>query len=110
MDGLLRNNRSLIVIEPIPRSPMFVRSICSMSNLEELEICDCELIFDDLALLFKSCPQLIKLRLDRFKCNQLDLDQDTKNRLRPGFKKLRFFWLECYINEDSWSVIQEIFT
>jgi len=81
-----------------------------MSNLEILEIFDCELIFDDLALLFLSCPQLIELRLQLFECSKMGWDQDLKTRLRPGFQRLRLFELRCYISQDSWSVIQEILT
>ena len=109
-DGFLRNNRSLTVFESIPRRKKFFLSVCSMSNLEVLEMHDCKLIFDDLALLFKSCPRLTKLCLNPFKCNKLGWDQDMKNSLKPGFQRLKFFRLEGYVPEDSWSVIQEIFT
>ncbi len=93
-----------------PQFFLYSPGICSMNNLEILEIFNYELALDDLALLFLSFPQLIELQLKPFSCNKLGWDQDLKNRLRPGFQRLRLLKLHCYIYQDYWPVIQEIFT
>jgi hypothetical protein len=89
------------------------RVICSMANLEKLEVCSLTLTEEDLAQLFQSCPKLNELRSrlcfeTSIKHKTLEIGEDLKNELRSGFERLRLFDLHNYIG--SWPAFQEMFT
>jgi hypothetical protein len=116
VDGrYFQNTRQVIVDSWWPSIPRFFRVICSMTNLEKLELLNWKLILagEDLAQLFRSCPKLTELHLalnnsTRFDRQMLEGNEELENELRPGFERLRLFELEWHI--DSWPVIQGIFT
>jgi ribosome-binding ATPase YchF (GTP1/OBG family) len=94
-----------------------LRDICSMNNLEKLDLIYNELTLEDLAQLFRSCPKLTKLQLTSFQLNKQEkdkdegLDEELKHQLRSGFQRLQHLHLiKCVICSDSWPIIQEILT
>ena len=94
-----------------PRKPGFFQVIWSMEKLEKLVLFDCYFVtLEDLAHFFPSCRKLIELRVRPFQCEEWEINEDLKNKLRPGFQRLRFFELDGNIDPLSWSVIQEILT
>ena len=118
--GFLENNRLLRVsLDWLTMGANYriLRDICSMNNLEKLDLIYNELTLEDLALLFRSCPKLNNLQLTNFQLNKQEkekdegLDEELKNQLRPGFQRLQHLNLiKCGICSDSWPVIQEMLT
>jgi hypothetical protein len=84
----------------------FVQVICSMKNLEKLEL-DYDLTLEDLAHVFQSCSKLIELEITAFECK---MDEDIKNQLRPGFQRLRRLHLGWNVDNDLLTVMQEMLT
>jgi len=108
-EGYLQNNRQLEVW-PTIRSCLIVELICSMKNLESLDLRDQELTLNSLAHVFQSCSKLTDLYIATNEYKTFEMDGHLKNHLRLGFQRLRYFSLSCFINKDSWPVIQEILT
>jgi len=112
--GYFQSTRQVIVDSEWPSIPRFCRVICSMTNLEKLELLHLKMtLTEDLALLFQSCPKLTELHLrlcdsNRFDRQMLESNEELLSELRSGFERLRFFELKWEIN--SWPVIQGIFT
>ena len=60
----LKNNRIFILKElDWSHNDQFIQDICSMKNLERLDLWDCELTMEDLVSVFRSCSKLMELRL-----------------------------------------------
>jgi hypothetical protein len=91
-------------------SSRFVKLICSMKNLEELNLFGCELAPVVLARVFQSCPKLIELNIGIHEYKTLQMDEHLKKRLKQGFQKLRRLRLDFFIHKDSWPLIQEMLT
>jgi hypothetical protein len=108
--GFLENTRQLIVTYNFSCSPRFVDVICSLENLEKLDLLGCKLSLEQLPRVFSSCPKLVELNLSPLTCHNWEMDKKLKNELRPGFHRLRIFKFECDIDNDSWPVIQEMLT
>jgi hypothetical protein len=113
--GYFQNTRQMMVDSWWPSIPRFFRVICSMTNLEKLELLGWKLTLteEDLVRLFQSCPKLTELHLrlcdsNRFDYLMLESNEELENELRPGFERLRLFELKWQIN--SWPIIQRIFT
>ena len=106
--GFLANNRQWIVDVGWLRGPWMFQVIRSMNNLEKLSLLKCKLTLTDVSQLFRSCPKLTELHLGLFDRRKLEMDEDQKNLLRPGFQRLRLFELEWGI--ESYPIIQEMFT
>ena len=108
-EGFFKNNRQLVVRfrSDWPLSPPLFGIIRPMINLEILKLLDCQLKIEQVAPLFQSCPKLTELHLSLVAC---EMDEDLKNQLRPGFQRLRFVGLEWYMDNNMWSVIQEMCT
>ncbi len=111
-EGYLQNNRRLDVDFHWKRSSRFAGVICSMKNLETLNLFEDELPLDTscLAHVFQSCSKLIELDIWIHECKTLEMDEHLKNHLRFGFQRLRFFSLSCSIDNDSWPVLLEMLT
>jgi hypothetical protein len=125
--GFLQNNRQFIVhvhwrLEGAEfnwaRSSRFIEVICSMKNLESLYLLDHawssshELCMkpEDLALVFQSCSKITDLRITTTEDGMSKMPEHVKNQLRSSFQKLRYFGFRCFIDNDSWPVIQEMLT
>jgi hypothetical protein len=107
--GCLKNNRQLIVPSyNFSCNPRFVDVICSMENLETLDISGCQLPLEQLPHVFSSCPKLVELHLFQLTCD--NWDEDLKSVLRPGFHRLKVFQLEQDMDNNSWQWIQEMLT
>jgi hypothetical protein len=105
------NNRQMIMKLVRPFTARLFRVICSMNNLEKLHLFECNVThveIKDLAHVFRSCPKLTELHLGLIKSVKLEMNEELKNELRPGFERLRLFELDSYIN--SGPVIQEMLT
>jgi hypothetical protein len=62
--GFLNTNRIFILHElDWSHDDQFIRDICSMKNLESLDLLDCELTMKDLGSVLRSCSGLTKLCL-----------------------------------------------
>jgi hypothetical protein len=109
-EGFLGNNRQLIATLNCSRSSRFGELICSMKNLEELDLLGHEPTPDVLAHVFQSCAKLIKLHIGAKKWKTHEMDEHKKNQLISGFQRLRCLDLKCFIDSDTWPVIQEILT
>jgi hypothetical protein len=107
-EGFFKNNRQLVVRfrSDWPLSPPLFGIIRPMINLEILKL-DCQLKIEQVAQLFQSCPKLTELHLRLDAC---EMDADLKNQLRPGFQRHRLVELEWYMDNNMWSVIQEMCT
>jgi hypothetical protein len=103
-----KNSRQWIVSYGLPRDPWLFQAICSMIHLEKLSLSECKLTLTDLPQLFRSCPKLTELHLMLFDRQNVEMNEELKNELRPGFQRLRLVELKWDIN--SWQIIQEIFT
>ncbi len=80
-----------------------------MTHLGKLNLLDWHLtLAKGVPKLFQSCPTLIELRLRIVKSQELEMNEELKNELRPGFQRLRLLELKWHI--DSWPVLQEIMT
>jgi hypothetical protein len=109
-EGYLQNNRRLDLQFDCSCSSRFVELICSMKNLESLDLDEHDLTPDDLAHVFQSCSKLIEMDIAIEKYKTYEMAEYLKNQMRPGFQKLRRLDLVCFIDNDSWPVIQEILT
>jgi hypothetical protein len=106
--GFLKNNRQWIVGVGWTRDPWLFQVIRSMNNLEKLNLLKCKLTLTDVPQLFRSCPKLTELHLRLFDRQNLEMGEELKNVLRPGFQRISLFELVWEI--DSWPVLQEMFT
>ena len=105
--GNFLNVRQMIASSWWPSIPRFFRVICSMTNLEKIELMNLEmaLIEEDLARLFRSCPKLTELHLAL--CDlPLETNEELKNELRSGCQRLKIF--ELHWDIVSCPIIQEI--
>jgi hypothetical protein len=109
-EGYLQNNRRLGVHFDCSQSARFVEVICSLENVETLDLLQHELAPDVLARVFQSCPKLTELYIATYLYKTLGVAGHLKNQLRPGFQKLRRIYLRCSIDNDTWPVIQEMLT
>jgi hypothetical protein len=109
-EGYLQNNRRLDVHFGFSCSSRFVEVICSMKNLESLDLDEDEIAADVLAHVFQSCSKLTNLHTATYDYKTLEMDERLKNKLRLGFQKLRCLRLYCFIDEGWWPVIQEMLT
>jgi hypothetical protein len=102
--GFLKNNRIFILQElDWSQNERFIRDICSMRNLERLDLWDCELTMEDLLSVFRSCLKLVELRLKNIGSSpDVHLDscptlmtkeqiEEEYNELMLGFQRLRDF-------------------
>jgi hypothetical protein len=107
--GFFKNNRQMIVSSSWPCIPRLCRILCSMADLETLNLLNWKLrLTQDVPQLFRSCPKLTELHLKIDGRQRLKMNEEIKNELRPGFQRLRLFELEWGIN--SLPVVEEIFT
>ena len=109
-EGLLQNNRKLIVTFEGPCSSRFGEVICSMKNLEKLHLINYELIPEILAHVFQSCSKITDLSIKITEDETLKMLEHLKNELKPSYQRLRYFDFQCIIDNDSWPVIQEMLT
>jgi hypothetical protein len=107
--GYFQNNRQMLVSPWFPSNSRLFRVICSMNNLEILNFLHWKLtLTEDVPQLFRSCPNLTELRSRLFESQELEMNEELKNELRPGFQRLRLLDLNWEI--DSRPVLQEILT
>jgi hypothetical protein len=111
-EGCFRNNRQFVVNFFRSFTVRLFRIICSMNNLEKLHLFECSLThaaIKDLAHVFRSCPKLTELNLGLVKSStKLEMNEELKNELRPGFERLRLLELDSFFN--SGPAIQEMLT
>ena len=92
-----------------PSNRQLFRVIGSMTDLETLSLFEWNLtLTEDVPELFRSCPKLTRLRLKLVESQKLELNEELKNDLRPGFQRLKIFEFKWKI--ESGPVIQEILT
>jgi len=113
-EGIFDNVSQLIVKAEKLFSPRFSQIVCSMSNLEKIEIRDRKVQFADLAHFFRSCPKLIKLKLADmnvdFPMGKFKIVKNLKNQLKLGFQRLERVQLKCNVQYDSWRMFLKILT
>jgi hypothetical protein len=107
--GFLTNNRRLSVTCGSSYIPQYCRDICSMKNLESLNL-HAEMNLEQLLPLFLSCPKLVELGLKLIVREKPEMDEQQKNVLVIGFQRLKVMNLQSRINNDSWPVIGEMLT
>jgi len=111
-EGYLQANRRYFsfahFLDCSPRS-RFVELICSMTNLQSLDIVGHELTPDVVARVFQSCSKLTNLHIWIHNCKTLEMDEHL-NQLRSGFQRLRRLKFRCFIDNGTWPVIQEMLT
>jgi hypothetical protein len=108
--GYLQNNQQLKhVLYNLSHISPFLELICSMENLEKLDL-DYKLTLEDLARVFQSCSKLIELRIATFGCKTHKMAEHLKNQLKPGFQRLRRLELVCFIDNGSWPMFKEMLT
>ena len=110
IEGYLLNNRKLFVTFKGSRSSRFDELICSMKNLEKLDLLSCDLTLEVLALVFQSCSKIIELNISIWGFKTPEVPEHLKNQLKSGFQRLRYFEFECLVEDDTWPVIQEMCT
>ena len=114
-EGYLQNIRQFLcyltsaITLNFSRSSRFVELICSMTNLQTLDIVGRELTPDVVARVFQSCSKLTNLHIWIHNCKTLEMDEHLKNQLRSGFQRLRRLYLE-YPHNGTWPAIQEMLT
>jgi hypothetical protein len=112
-EGIFENVSQLIVKAEKLFSLRFSQIVCSMSNLEKIEIRDRKVQFADLAHFFRSCPKLIKLKLVDmnvdFPMGKFKI-VDLNNQLKLGFQRLERVKLKCNVHYDSWRMFLKILT
>jgi hypothetical protein len=86
-EGYLQNNRRLDVQLHWSRSSRFVELICSMKNLEKLDMCGYDLTPEVLAHVFRSCFKLTELHIGTKKCETLDMDEHLKKSTKTRFQE-----------------------
>jgi hypothetical protein len=110
VEGYLQNNQQLKhVLHNFSHIPTFLEVICSMKNLEKLDL-DYKLTLEDLARVFQSCSKLVELRIATYGCKTHKMSEHLKNQLRSGFRKLRRLKLGFSIDNDTLPVFQEMLT
>jgi hypothetical protein len=109
-EGYLQNNRHLDLKFDCSRSSRFVELICSMKNLESLDVNEHDLAPDVLAYVFKSCSKLIEMDIAIQEYKMYEMAEHLKIQLRSGFQKLRRLDLIFSIDDDTLPVIQEMLT
>ena len=109
-EGYLQNNRKLDVDFDFSSNSRLVEVICSMKNLETLNLGEHELTPDALAHVFQSWSKLIEQDIAALKYKTLEMGEHLKNQLRSGFRRLRRLDVACSIVNDTWPVIQEMMT
>ena len=87
-----------------------VELICSMKNLETLHLLNYQLSPEALAHMFQSCSKITDLRFMATEDEMSKMDEHLKNQLRPSFQRLRLLGFLCFLDNDSWPVIQEMLT
>ena len=107
-EGYLLNNREFIVTFESPSSRLN-ELICSMKNLEKLNLLSCELTIEALANVFQSCSKIIELNIMIWGLETREVAY-LKNQLIPGFQRLQYFEFQCLVEDDTWPVIQEMCT
>jgi hypothetical protein len=115
-EGCLQNNHKLDMRWPETEfDSRIVELICSMKNLENLDLSNHVLLPHVLAHILQSCSKITNLRLHMadFDC-EIDeiftMDEHLKSQLRPGFQRLQYFHIQCYIVEDTCLGFQEMLT
>jgi hypothetical protein len=113
-EGHFENNRELIVTFEGSRSSRLNELICSMKNLEKLHVFGNDLkllkLIEALARVFQSCSKIIELNIAFWGIEMREVAEHLKNLLIPGFQRLRYFDINCCVEDDAWPVIQEMFT
>jgi hypothetical protein len=103
--GFLKNNRIFTLKElDWSLNDRFIQDICSMKNLEGLDLLDCELTREDLLSVFRSCPKLMELRIKTFRSSATSktikpMNQEEYNELQLGFKRLRLYDIKVIIEQ-----------
>ena len=111
--GFLKNNRQWIICYRWPRDPRFLQIIRSMNKLEKVNLEYNLTLTEDLPQLFQLCPTLTELRIRSLEINRVErerfkeMNEELKNELRSGFKRLRL--LDLW-EIDSCPEIEEILT
>ena len=99
----------MIVVDYWPSFQRLCRVLRSMTDLETLSLLEWKLsLTQGLPQLLRSCPKLTELRLKLVESQKLELNEELKNDLRPGFQRLKIFEFKWKI--ESGPVIQEILT
>ena len=80
--GFLKNNRTFILKElDWSHNDRFIQAICSMKNLERLDLWDCEMTFEDNVTVFRSCSKLMELHIKDYGCKP-NVHDDSHPTLR----------------------------
>jgi RNA recognition motif-containing protein len=110
-EGYLRNNHKLDMEgTDTDINSRIVELICSMGNLQTLDLPNYELSSQDLSDILQSCSEITHLRIKADNDEMFNMDETIKDQLKPGFQKLRFFQIKCYIDSDTILVLQEMLT
>jgi hypothetical protein len=110
-EGYLQNNHKLKMRRTDSDiDSRMVELICSMKNLETLDLLDYRLSPEILAHLFQSCSKITHIRIMADTEEIPNTSEHLKNQMRPGFQRLRYLHFQCYIEEDTYLVLQEILT
>ena len=113
-EGIFENVSQLIVKSKRLFSPRFFQICCSMSNLEKIEIRNPNVQFADVAHFFRSCPNIIELKLVNMKVafpfGEFEIDEDLKNQLKLGFQRLQRVELRCNVQYSSREIFLQILT
>ena len=110
--GFLKNNRIFILKElDWSHNDRFIQDICSMQNLERLDLWECEVTITDLASVFRSCSKLMDLLIKDYASepdvprdsypSSKEIEQDDKefNDFSLGKKRLRLCEVKVYHEE-----------
>jgi hypothetical protein len=94
--GCLKNNQIFILKDlDWSHNDPFIQDVCSMKNLEKLDLLDCEVTRKDLLSVFRSCPKLMELRIKDFgyspTLNTIEQFKEEANELELDYKRLRLF-------------------
>jgi hypothetical protein len=113
-EGFFENIFQLIVTAKRLLSPRVFRILCSMSNLEKIEIWDPNVQFTNLAHFFRSCPNIIELKFVNmnvdFSMAKFKINKDLINQLNLGFQRLQRVELKCDVHYESWRMFLKILT
>jgi hypothetical protein len=109
-EGFLKNNRELVTSCYWTYIPRFLEDVCSMMKLEKLAIYNSKMKLEQLPPIFKSCPKLVRLRLELCFSEKLEMNEHLENELRRGFQRLQLFQFQGHIDHNSWPVIQQMLT
>ena len=107
--GYFRNNRQMIVNSRWQSVPQLLQVIRSMADLETLSLLEWKLtLTQNVPQLLRSCPNLTELRLNLAEKQIVEMNEEIKNELRPGFQRLKI--CELTWDKNSCPIIQEMFT